>query len=128
MDQGEVADSEQGGEDGKVMDAQLDEDYFCKEGPWEGQVVEEIEMVELNNDVQCNGSYRCCGYKANVPKPFAFSYPFQLHAFMKLAFTFSENALFFDICSGTVNASGETRAACQMLPHTKAVQQIESRA
>ena len=71
MDQGEVTDSEQGGEDGEVKD------YFCEEGPWE-----EIEMVEMNDDAQCNWSYWCCGYKANVPKPFAFNYSFQLYAFM----------------------------------------------
>ena len=56
------------------MDAQSNEEYFCEEGSWEGQVVEKIETVELNNDAQCNGSYQCCGYKANVPKPFAFNY------------------------------------------------------
>ena len=81
-------------------------------------------IVELNDDTQCKRSYQCCGYKANVPHAFAFNYPFQL----LLAFTFSENALFSDSCSGTVKVSGEACAACQMLPHTKAVQQIVSRA
>ena len=128
MDQTEVADNEQSEEDDNVVDAQSDvernADFFSEGGPWEGQVVGEREIVELNNDT----SYRCCGYKVNVPEPFTLNYPFQLHALMKLPFTFSENALFSDSCSGTVHVSGEACGACQMLPHTKVVQQIESRA
>ena len=104
--------------DGDTLDGDMDESPV---GP---SVVERPAF----NATEIVGSYRCTGYKPNVPHPFALHYPFQLHALMKLPFSVSGESFFSERCSLTVNLPGETCESCQILPYMKAVEQIESRA
>ena len=112
-DQDDVADSEQR----EVVCAELDDNHLSGEG----QVVG--ETVEQNDNTQCDNHIGAVVIKQKCLNHLLVrNYPFQLHALMKLSFTYSKNALFSDNCTGTVNVFGKTCAPCQMLTHTKAGQ------
>jgi hypothetical protein len=75
------------GRDGDTVDGDMDESPVGP-GVVEGPALNATAIVTVS-------SYRCTGYKPNVPQPFALHYPFQLHALMKLPFPVSRGKLIF---------------------------------
>ena len=53
---------------------------------------------------------KCEGYIPNVPQPFV--YPFQIHSYSSLPFTFAQSALFSVECSGVAEVGQSNCHAC----------------
>lgn len=109
------------GRKGKAVYAESHEKYvasYVRQGLGRDKYWEK-EIVKQNDDSQCNKSYCCFGYKANLPQPFTYNYPFQrcalikLHAIHLLSIGLWQLQLAQGISPGRC-------VAYQMLPQTKA--------
>ena len=57
---------------------------------------------EVTSEAMADCTHNACqGYVPNVPEPFILNYPFQLHAFTKFPFTFTQSAVFSENCLKT---------------------------
>lgn len=75
-----------------------------------------------------NQNASCQGFVPSVPEPFMLNYPFQLHAFNNLPFTFTQSALFSVNCHNTAEIGQSNCTACSALASSTALRHIESRA
>ena len=71
---------------------------------------------------------KCQGFHPNIPQPFTLNYPFQLHSFFSLPFTFTQSAIFSTNCCGVAEVGKSNCLACSSLSFNKSIKEIESRA
>ena len=84
---------------------------------------------EVTSEAMADCTHNACqGYVPNVPEPFILNYPFQLHAFTKFPFTFTQSAVFSENCLKTAEIGQSNCTACSALMPTTALRHIESRA
>ena len=84
---------------------------------------------EVTSEAMADCTHNACqGYVPNVPEPFILNYPFQLHAFTKFPFTFTQSAVFSENCLETAEIGQSNCTACSALMPTTALRHIESRA
>lgn len=85
-------------------------------------------FIILQNTTSTHSLHPCKGFLPAIPTPFLQNYPFQLHAFQPLPFTFTQFALHSDKCIRWVDDPGKTCEMCESLNGSKKVEDIVRRA